>query len=66
MVAITGGVVLRQKGSSVTFRPKCEKCGNAENIESTLTLMKGVTEIATHKCSCCGSNLVTKMKLSDD
>jgi len=66
MVTITGGVVLEQKGTSVTFKSKCEKCGNDDNAETTLTLMKGVFEITTRKCSKCGNNQITKMKLSDD
>ena len=66
MVTITGGVVLELKGTSVTFKPKCEKCGNDDNIEITLTLLRGVSEITTRKCSKCGNNQITKMKLSDD
>jgi len=66
MVIITGGEVLKQKGTSVTFKSICEKCGNTDIAESTLTLMKGVTEVATRKCSICGNNQITKMKLSND
>ncbi|BDX36723.1 hypothetical protein CYCD_00780 [Tenuifilaceae bacterium CYCD] len=66
MVTITGGVVLKQNGTSVTFKSKCEKCGNDDSVEITLTLMKGVSEITTRKCSKCGNNQIVKMKLSGD
>lgn len=63
MVSITGGVISKQKGLSITFKPKCEKCGNAEHAETTVTLTKGVTEITTKKCSNCGNNQIVKMKI---
>ena len=63
MVTITGGVISKHKGSSITFIPKCEKCGNAEHAESTVTLTVGVTEVSTRKCSICGNNQIIKMKL---
>lgn len=66
MVIITGGVVLKQNGTSVTFKSKCEKCGNVDNAEATLTLMKGVSEITTKKCLKCGNSQIVKMKLSGD
>lgn len=66
MVAITGGVISKQSGSSVTFKLKCEKCGNDGSAESTLTLMKGVTEITTKKCSSCGNNQTIKIKILGD
>jgi len=66
MVTITGGIILKQKGSSITFKPKCEKCGNALSNESTVTLTRGVTEVSTVKCSYCNNNQIVKMKLLDD
>ena len=63
MVTISGGVISKHRGSSITFIPKCEKCGNAEHAESTVTLTVGVTEVSTRKCSICGNNQIIKMKL---
>lgn len=66
MVIITGGVISKHRGNSVTFVPKCEKCGNTELSESTVTLTKGVTEVSTKRCSKCGNNQMIKMKLLGD
>ncbi len=63
MIKITGGVISKHKGNSVTFIPKCEKCGNVDTVENTVTLTKGVTEVSTKRCSFCGNNQVIKMKL---
>ena len=65
MLTISGGVITKQSGSSVTYKLKCEKCGNAEPSESTVTLTKGVTEISTKKCSNCGNSQTIKMKQTD-
>ena len=46
-IAITGGVISKQKGSSVTYKFKCEKCGFTEHNENTVTVTKGVTEVST-------------------
>ena len=63
MITISGGVILKQRGSSITYKIKCDKCGNAESSENTVTVSKGVTEISTKKCSNCGNNQIIKMKL---
>ncbi len=63
MITITGGVISKHKGNSVTYIPKCEKCGNVDHLENTVTLTKGVTEVTTKRCSICGNNQIIKMKL---
>lgn len=65
MITIFGGIILKQNGSSVTYKLKCDKCGNAESKESTVTLTKGVTEISTKKCDNCGNNQTIKIKHTD-
>jgi len=65
MLTISGGIILKQSGSSITYKLKCDKCGNTEPSESTVTLTKGVTEISTKKCSNCGNNQTIKMKHTD-
>jgi len=62
MITISGGVISKQSGSSITYKLKCDKCGNAESSETTVTVTKGVTEISTKKCSNCGNNQIIKMK----
>lgn len=62
MVTITGGVISKQNGSSVTFKSKCDKCDNVEPSETTITLTKGVTEVSTFRCSNCGRYQTTKIK----
>jgi len=61
-IAISGGVISKQNGSSITYRLKCEKCGFTEHNENTVTVTKGVTEVSTKKCSNCGNNQVIKLK----
>ncbi len=62
MVTIAGGEVLSHRGTTVTFKLKCDKCGVIDESESSITVMKGVTEVTTKKCPKCGSNQVVKMK----
>jgi len=66
MVTITGGVIAKQIGTSISFKLKCEKCGCSEHPESMVSLTRGVTEITTKKCSNCGNNQIIKMKLMAD
>jgi len=61
-IIITGGVVSKQSGSSVTYKLKCDKCGNTGSAESTVTVSKGVTEVSSKKCSNCGNNQIIKIK----
>jgi len=63
IVAITGGVITKQIGSTVTFKLKCDRCGNAEHSESVVSLTKGVTEVTTRICHICGNSQLIKMKL---
>jgi hypothetical protein len=62
VIIISGGVISKQIGSSITYKLLCDKCGNTESTESTVTITKGVTEISTKKCSNCGNNQIVKMK----
>lgn len=62
MVTISGGNISSERGSSVTFKVKCDKCGYSDSSEATISVSKGVTEVATRKCSFCGHNQVIKMK----
>jgi len=61
-IAITGGVISKQNGSSITYKLKCEKCGFIEHNENIVTVTKGVTEVSTKKCSGCGNNQIIKLK----
>lgn len=63
MITIAGGEVLSHRGTTVTFKLKCDKCGNIDESESSITVMKGVTEVTTKKCSFCGNNQIIKMKI---
>ena len=65
MLTISGGIITKQSGTSITYKLKCEKCGNAETPESIVSLTKNVTEISTKKCSNCGNIQTIKMKLTD-
>jgi len=66
MITISGGEVLKQNGSSITYKLKCSRCGNIESSEATITIMKGVTEVTAKRCSNCGNNQIVKMKFSNE
>lgn len=63
MITISGGVISRSKNTSVTFKLKCDKCGNISDTEVSTTVMLNVTEVITRKCDFCGHNQIIKMKL---
>lgn len=63
MITIVGGEVLSHRGTTVTFKLKCDKCGNIDESESSITVMNGVTEVTTKKCPYCGNNQIIKMKI---
>ncbi|HCT29574.1 MAG TPA: hypothetical protein DIW31_02310 [Bacteroidales bacterium] len=62
MITIVGGEISNQKGTTVTYRLKCESCGYIDSSETTITIMKGVTEVTTRKCPHCGKSQIIKMK----
>jgi len=65
MITITGGVISKQSGSSVTYKVKCDNCENIDPDETTITLTKGVTDLSTKRCSKCGNNQITKLKYTE-
>lgn len=64
MITITGGEISKLKGSSITYKPKCDKCGHTDQSEFTVSITMGVTEITTKKCPKCGNNQLIKMRHS--
>jgi len=62
MITISGGVISKQTGSSVTYNPQCDSCKSVEPYETTVTITRGVTEISTFICSNCGNHQITKIK----
>ncbi len=62
MTTISGGIIIKERGTSVTYQVKCDRCENIEPSEYNVTLTKGVTEISTMRCSKCGNNQITKIK----
>jgi len=65
MITITGGIISRQNGSTVTYKLKCNSCAFEDQIETTITLTKGVTEITTQKCPNCAKVQIIKMKIAE-
>lgn len=63
MINIDGGEVLSHRGTTVNFKLKCKKCGNIDESESSITVMRGVTEVTTKRCPKCGANQIVKMKI---
>jgi predicted nucleic acid-binding Zn ribbon protein len=62
MITIAGGELLSHRGTTVTYKLRCDNCGNIDETESSITVMKGVTEVTTKKCPKCGANQIVKMK----
>jgi uncharacterized Zn finger protein len=54
MATISGGVITKQSGSSITYKLKCDKCGTVDHSESTIT-SNGGTDAYTKRCSKCGN-----------
>ena len=66
MITISGGIISKQNGTSVTFKAKCDKCGYIDPAETTITVTKGVTDVSTKLCQSCGNNQITKIKHQAD
>ena len=66
MITISGGIISKQNGTSVTFKVKCDKCSYVDPTETTITVTRGVTDVSTKQCSNCGNNQVTKIKNQTD
>ena len=62
VVTITGSDVVLYSHQSITYRVKCPKCGNIEPTSHSVTLARGVTEVATSRCSACGHCQMVKIK----
>ena len=62
MLTITGGFIVKEQGSSITYKFKCDNCNYVDPNDITLTLTKGVTEISVRRCPCCGKSQLTKIK----
>ncbi len=44
IITIAGGEVSNHKGTTVTYKLKCEGCGFIDSSETTVTMMRGVTK----------------------
>jgi hypothetical protein len=66
MITISGGVISKQRGSSVVYKLMCDRCGIAETNDSFASISIGVTEVSTKKCSNCGNKQIVKIKYTVD
>lgn len=62
VVIISGSDIVSHPHQSITYRVKCPKCGNVEESSHSVTLARGVTEVATSRCSGCGHCQMVKIK----
>jgi predicted nucleic-acid-binding Zn-ribbon protein len=62
MVTISGGIISTQSSSSVSFKLKCELCGEVEFSETRISITRGITDIFLRKCPKCGTNQTIKIK----
>jgi len=66
MITISGGIITKQNGSTVSFKAKCDKCDFVDTVETTITVTRGVTDVSTKQCSNCGNIQITKIKHQTD
>ncbi|BDX36769.1 hypothetical protein CYCD_01240 [Tenuifilaceae bacterium CYCD] len=62
VVTIQGGSLLEHPFHSITYRVRCEKCGDVESEKHTLSLTQGVTEVASVQCATCGHVQMVKIR----
>jgi hypothetical protein len=62
-VALSGAVILKQEGSRLTYKQKCEKCGNLSS--STISCgapSVGSTLVTSFSCSKCKNSQRVQIK----
>ena len=52
--AIQGAVIVKDNGSLITYKQKCEKCGNVSNNTTSTSIGSKLT--TNFRCSKCGNN----------
>lgn len=55
MISISGGIITELSNSSVSFKLKCELCGEIEFSETRISITKGITDVFLKKCPSCGT-----------
>ena len=53
-VALQGAVIVKQDGSRISYKQKCDKCGNVSSTTTTTTIGSNLT--SNFRCSKCGNN----------
>jgi DNA-directed RNA polymerase subunit M/transcription elongation factor TFIIS len=62
-IALKGAIIIEQKGSTLVYKAKCEKCGNvAGTTISTPAPSKGGTYTYTYHCTKCGNSQRIEIK----
>ncbi|MGE0079261.1 MAG: hypothetical protein AB7S48_15485 [Bacteroidales bacterium] len=62
VVAIQGGDSVEYNHPSITYVVKCAKCGNVDSEKRTISLTRGVIEVATVTCAKCGHSQMIKIR----
>lgn len=60
---IQGAVIVKSNGLQITYKEKCEKCGNIENGSNTITApsSKSTTKKHSFKCKKCSNQQVVEI-----
>lgn len=55
--ALQGAIIVKQDGTRLTYKQKCEKCGNVSNNTTTTNVSSSSSSKTTSsfKCSKCGT-----------
>jgi transcription elongation factor Elf1 len=51
--ALQGAVIVKQDGSRISYKQKCDKCGNVSSDTTTTTIGSNLT--SNFRCSKCGN-----------
>lgn len=62
MIKISGGIVCKESGSTVIYKPKCDICDTVDINEILVNLTSSVIEVSTWKCVNCSHNQVVKIQ----
>ena len=55
--ALKGAIIVRQNGTNVTYKQKCEKCGDVSNSTNNINVSSSSSSKMTtsFRCSKCGN-----------
>lgn len=57
-VALSGAIIIKQEGTRIIYKKKCEKCGTVQSGSNTTSVSKSSSSTLTSSFRCikCGNN----------